>query len=148
MTRKFLWLGSLSVLLASFYFVATMQFVPKGAAQVAESFLTLLSDGNLEQAYDLTSQRGLAGSLVENSLAEFKAKLGTNFSGFKNTAQLQYVFPFQSQGNRLRRWLRGQEIEMPEITFDYTIGQVPYSLRLIYRGKGQWRVLYFGAHAG
>jgi hypothetical protein len=111
------------------------------ANRVAEKFVALLQSGDTQSAYELT----LKNSLVGTTQLEFKTISDRQLCG----SRLQRVgqFPLQTNGNRLRRWLKGAEIDMPEIQIEFE-GFCLFSVSLRHLGNGQWMVHNFQRHAG
>ena len=123
----------------------TVPAQPRQAIRTAEKFADCLKTQELPQAYQLTTQRGDVGK----SFTDFQKVVGQQWpEGTTGPVQRLAVWPFQSYGNRLRRWLRGQEVEMPELHVQFSVGGVPFEVRERYVGKGEWKVSYFQAHAG
>ena len=107
--------------------------------------MACLQARELSQAYLLTTQQGEVGK----SFADFQQVVHQQWpEGTAAPVQRLAVGPFQSYGNRLRRWFRGQKVEMPELHVGFSVGGVPFEVREKYVGKEEWKVSYFQAHAG
>ena len=81
---------------------------PSEPVHVAQAFVADLEVGEFAQAYALTMKNQYTGHTV-SELADISSH---------NLCQVQagrvlWMSPFQSNGNRLRRWLMGREVEMP-----------------------------------
>ena len=123
-----------------FYFWSKSEYHPNEAINVAQEFLHHLELQELPAAYALT---------VQNN--EYVGKTLTEFSSLSSKESCKSVlfkstFPFQSNGNRLRRWLAGKEVDMLEVSVEFECWY-PYRVTLR-RVDGGWKVFYFGAHAG
>lgn len=57
------------------------------------------------------------------------------------------TIPFQSHGNRLRRWVAGREVDAPQVRVEFE-GACLFGVTLRRIGPGQWRVTRFDSHAG
>jgi hypothetical protein len=66
---------------------------------------------------------------------------------FCSAKRLLYTSPPQTNGNRLRRWLRGVEVEMPEVNVEFE-GQCLLRVQLRRDASGQWKVARLTSHAG
>lgn len=118
---------------------------PGRALQTAEKFVELLKAQDLPGAYQLTTRRGGVGSNLE----EFQTVVRQQWPGGTSaTIRRLAVGPFQSYGNRLRRWLRSQQVEMPELYVEFSVGGVPFKVSERYTKDGEWKVSYFQTHAG
>lgn len=62
-------------------------------------------------------------------------------------ATVAYTLPFQSHGNRLRRWLADREVDEPQVRVEFE-GTCLFGVTLRRVGPGQWRVTRFDSHAG
>ena len=134
-----------AVMLGAGVFLRTVPARPGQAIRTAEKFVDCLRTQELLQAYQLTTQRGDVGK----SFADFQKVVRQQWpEGAAAPVQRLAVSPFQSYGNRLRRWLRRQEIEMPEVHVEFSVGGMPFEVRERYVGRGEWKVSYFQAHAG
>ena len=138
----------------SAWFWARSQHNPTAAIRVASNFVNSLHRGDLESAYELTVRTGDVGS----SFKEFSAIADREWFGHIRAMNIsdirtRAIFPFQSNGNRLRRRLSGRFVEMPVLTIDFLIESkdglrvVPFEVRCRYGDDGQWKVSYFQAHA-
>ena len=109
-------------------------------AGVARTFLELLRKGAFARAFELTSKNALVGRTV-GGLQQVSARQLCNASQVVATA------PLQTNGNRLRRWLRGDRVEIPELRVEFS-GQCLLSVVLHPTPDGRWQVFYFESHAG
>lgn len=118
---------------------------PGSAIKTAQSFVDGLRTHELQQAYQRTTQRGEVGS----SLAEFQAVVRRQWPATAPAyVRFEAVRPTQSYGNRLRRWLRGQEVDPPQLWLEFSVGGVPFTVRETRGHDGEWKVDYFESHAG
>ena len=122
------------------------QYVPPDAIASAERFLSLIKAGNFAEAYSLTTQDALPGRTLEQfeSNVHHRVALDTltptvKWRGVKGG--------FQTNGNRLRRWLAGRKIDPDSISLEFEAG-APVEVRLVSSPDGKWRVTYFQMHAG
>ncbi len=119
---------------------AKSEYTPTEAKQVAEEFLQRLEARQFSQAFELTVKQGYVGQTSD----ELQAISGREFC---RTDQLSYTFPFQSNGNRLRRWLYGKEVDMPQVVVEFT-GQCLLGVVVRKTESNTWRVFRFARHAG
>ncbi|MDG9924874.1 MULTISPECIES: hypothetical protein [unclassified Pseudomonas] len=115
------------------------------AAGVAREFLTLLQEGQLEQAYELTLKRQ---SLVGRDLADFQPFAARQLCSAEHLPLVGEPHPPQSNGNRLRRWLSGHEVEMPSVSLRFEKSSCLVTVELRRDGERRWRVFYFQSRAG
>jgi hypothetical protein len=108
--------------------------------KVAEEFLEHLKAGEFQKAHDLTVKSGYVG----NSAKELASVLKNHCI---NVRRFAYTFPFQSNGNRLRRWLSGREIEIPEVHVEIE-GSCLLGITVRHIGENEWKVSRFASHAG
>ncbi|MFZ2266822.1 MAG: hypothetical protein WAV95_04510 [Azonexus sp.] len=113
---------------------------PSAPIEVAQAFLAHLEARQVARAYELTTQSGPLGS----TLGQFET-LASRLP-YGNT-RLLGSHPFQTNGNRLRRWAAGREIEMPEVHVEFS-GQCLLRVTLRRTLGGQWRVSKLSSHAG
>jgi hypothetical protein len=113
---------------------------PQQAIDQAQTFVNLLQLNKLEDAYQLT----LKNELVGKTDADFATLVKQQMCGVnKHTT----TFPFQSNGNRMRRWIAGRPIEPSDITVEFT-GSCLFGVTLRYVAGGMWKVYFFQSHAG
>ena len=118
---------------------------PRSAIKTAQSFVAGLSAHELERAYQLTTRRGEVGG----SLAEFQAAVRQQWPATTvASVRFEAVHPFQSYGNRLRRWLRRREVDPPQLWLEFSVGGVPFTVCEIHGSDREWKVDYFESHAG
>ena len=116
--------------------------VPSAAMRVAQAFVDRLQAGKFAQAHELTVKNN---DYVGTTPAEFERIARRQFCG---AIHLVSTFPFQSNGNRLRRWLAGAEVEMPEVRVEFAEGACLFGVSVRHQGAGQWQVYSFASHAG
>ena len=118
---------------------------PGAAVQRAHHFVRFLQVGAWEQAYALTDQQTAVGK----TLGDFRRLVARQWPGTPPASvRLLSVRPFQSYGNRWRRWAAGREVEQTVLHLEFTVDGVPFEVRERYAGHGEWKVNYFQSHAG
>ena len=148
MKRRAALLLGLSLLLAAGaggYAWLKAPYAHSTAAGVAREFLTLLQEGQLEQAYELTLKRQ---SFVGRDLAEFQPFAARQLCSAEYLPLVGQPHPPQSNGNRLRRWLAGHEVEMPSVKLRFEKSPCLMTVELRRDEDGRWRVFYFQSRAG
>lgn len=80
--------------------------------EIAKSFLDLLQKGEFHRAHEMTLKNAYVGKTIVE-LKEVSSRQLCKIDGVVG------IFPLQTNGNRLRRWLRGSEVEMPEIHVEF-----------------------------
>ncbi len=113
---------------------------PAGAVQVAQAFIAHLQAGRFPEAFALTVQQGQVGRTPE-ALREVAGR------ELCRVDRLVSTFPFQSRGNRLRRWVMGREVEMPLVQVEFA-GACLLGVSVRRTAQGEWRVQRFAGHAG
>ena len=63
-------------------------------------------------------------------------------------ARLDYTLPFQSHGNRLRRWAAGRTLDEPQVRVEFVGSPCLFGITLRRTADGQWKVVGFASHAG
>ncbi|MGA2142133.1 MAG: sugar:proton symporter [Brevinematales bacterium] len=131
--------------LISFYTLKNIQYEPAKAISASRQFLNLMKSGKLGQAYSLTATNSGA------SLKRFQDKVyieWTRHGGREDfNAVLDQVFPKQSYGNRLVRYLTGRKIEPDWLYVNYHAGGIPFGIKLISDSNGNWKIVNFESHA-
>lgn len=114
---------------------------PSAAIEVSRAFLGHLEAHRLAQAFALTTQDGTLG----NSSEQFASRLPEH----RHCGMLAVIgtSPRQSNGNRLRRWIAGRQVEPPEVSIEFS-GKCIRRASLRRNADGQWRISNFGSHAG
>ena len=144
---KIIWVsaGVLASVLGASLYAWVVPAQPRPAIQTAESFVGFLKGRKLEQAYRLTTQKDEVG----RSLTAFQTIVDQQWPGVPTAPVKRLaVGPFQSHGNRWRRWMQGREVELPELRVEFSVGGVPFEVRERNAGHGEWKVSYFQSHAG
>ncbi|GKS77369.1 sugar:proton symporter [Acidovorax sp. SUPP950] len=131
---------ALLLMLGFFYLWAKSEHKPQEAIQVADGFLGLLEAKQFGQAFELTVKHGHVGANAEELQAISARELC-------KLDRLASTFPFQSNGNRLRRLALGTEIEMPQVQVEFT-GACLLGITLRRTAQDGWRVYRFARHAG
>jgi hypothetical protein len=135
-----------ALLLATAWAATRIQYVPREALSLSIDFVDLIRSGQIAKAHGLTTKDGGVG----RDLAAFTDKVhrewGDNVD--RGPAEVRHVRPFQSYGNRLRRWISGQSTDEAETSVDLSVGGLPFEVRVVRLMGGGWRVRYFQVHAG
>lgn len=131
---------ALVLVITGFFVWAKTEYGQPEAVSVAKTFLLRMQSGDLEGAFELTTKSGYVGRTPAD-LREF-AQRHTCLAG-----QFVRTFPSQTKGNRLRRLIRGQNIDMDEVDVEFE-GACLLSVRLRRTSDNDWRVYYFASHAG
>lgn len=130
----------LSVLSFCFVYWLKMPYNFLPQRQIAADLIACVNEEKFEEAFELTQKSIYTGK----TLGRFrdKARLEIRGSGY----QFAYAHPPQSNGNRLRRWLRGSEVEMRDVSMEF---RGPSLLRITVSnvGNNQWKVSYITSHA-
>ena len=109
-------------------------------SQVATDFLNLLKRGEFDRAHEMTLKNSYVGTTPKELKAVSARQLCT-------IVRIARTFPFQTNGNRLRRWVLGLDVEMSEVYIDFE-GQCLLGVSLHRNSHGQWKVFNFESHAG
>lgn len=117
------------------------EHVPGAAKRVAQEFVDRLQAAQFARAHQLTVRNN---GYVGTTPAEFE---GIARRQFCKVTRLAGTSPFQSNGNRLRRWLGAREVEMPEVRVEFE-GACLFGVSVRHVGAGQWLVYSFASHAG
>lgn len=124
---------------AGFYLWAKTEHYPNEAVDRAETFVTLVQAGQLEKARELA----LSNEYVGRTPEQFAALMPRQTCG---DVHVQWTSPPQTNGNRLRRWWRGVEVDMPTVRVELEgVCLIAVELRRI---EGQWKVFSMQRHAG
>jgi hypothetical protein len=115
------------------------QYVAQEQIELAERFVELLRSQRLAEAYELTMKTRMELPTKED-FAEFAPR--QICGAFK----LVEVFPFQSNGNRLRRRITGREVEIPELDIQY-MGECAFRVTIRRDAAQKLKVYKFGSHA-
>lgn len=119
---------------------AKAEHTPAAAMQVAQDFVNRLESQQFAQAFELTVKQGYVGQSPDALRAIASRE-------FCRVDHLAYTVPFQSNGNRLRRLLSGKEVDMPQVTVEFT-GQCLLSVVVHKTAGNTWQVFRFARHAG
>ncbi|MDD0842759.1 hypothetical protein [Pseudomonas sp. Gutcm_11s] len=134
---------ALLLVMAGGYAWLKAPYANEPARAVARDFLQLLQADRFEQAHALTlGADGLTGRNASELREMARRQLCT-----REALALVWLHPPQSNGNRLRRWLRNQELEVPSINVRFE-GACLISVELRRDGQGLWRVFNFQSTAG
>jgi hypothetical protein len=123
------------------WFYLYCQHPAKAQVQLAETFVEHVRQQHFEAAQNLLSSSHRVGK-------EYPQESFAAFAGRQVCAGLEVVevFPPQSRGNRVRRWLSGRDVEMPELQVQFR-GQCHVRVILRREAAGSWRVFNFFSHA-
>lgn len=113
---------------------------PMEAIAVAEQFLGHLQQGRYPEAWALTAQGGYTGATPQ-ALQAVAARHSCR------SGQVVSTSPVQTHGNRLRRALRGQRVDLDEVRVELE-GACLLGVRLRWLPERGWSVVYFASHAG
>ncbi len=113
---------------------------PVQAVQVAHTFVLHLEAQRYPQAYALA----VAGGGVGRSVEQFET-----FAKSQRCSATRIVstFPYQSNGNRLRRWWAGRSVDLDEVVVEFD-GACLLGVKVQRNASGAWRVVRFASHAG
>ncbi len=135
------------IFLISFYTLKNIQYVPVKAVSISRNFLNLMKAGQLEQAYSLTERNAIIGT----SFSQFQNKVykeWTRHGGRENCdVEIDRIFPKQSYGNRLSRYLNRKKVEPDWLYVNYHAGGMPFGIKLISDSNGNWEIVNFESHA-
>jgi hypothetical protein len=129
------------------YSLSRWRYIPAEPLAISRHFIDLVQAGNLHAAYLLTNR----GSYVGTSLATFEANIRHQmaidaFPTDRPVKRIESPRSPQTYGNRFRRWLLGRKLDQDQISFDYSIGGLPFEVRLAFH-EGKWQIVYFQLHA-
>jgi hypothetical protein len=108
--------------------------------EVSEQFVNLLRSGQYAIAYELTMKERMYGLGGEPFDTYANRQLCGSFVRSE-------VFPYQSNGNRLRRQLAGTQQNMEDVNIQYE-GTCFFRVTLRQDALGAWKVFKFGHHSG
>lgn len=118
-------------------------YEPRGATLVASTFMREIAQENWLRAQELTFRNEYTGRTVDE-LHQISARQ------ICGGVSLISWSPLQSNGNRLRRWLSGTELDQRRVWVEFyderSICMISVEVR---RTAGQqWKVFNFQSHAG
>ena len=113
---------------------------PQGAIAHAQKFVELVQLNKLSDAYQLTFKNEIVGKTDGDFAAAVKRQ-------FCPVTEQTTTFPFQSNGNYMRRWISGRTVEPREVTVEFT-GSCLFGVTLRYVEGDEWKVYFFQSHAG
>ncbi len=116
------------------------EYTPVEPIKLAQEFVDLIHTKQFAKAHQLTMKNSFVGTTPE-ALEEISQRQ------MCAVTRMVRAFPFQSNGNRLRRWASGAEVEMPEVNVEFDGGCL-LSVRVRRVGAGDWKIFYFATHAG
>ena len=131
--------GALALLIGA-WFWAKSTYYPNEAVDRAQAFITLLEADQLDKARELA----LVNEYVGRTPEEFATLMPRQLCRVDHVA---WTAPPQTNGNRLRRWWKGTEVEMPELDVEFE-GTCLLKVSLRRGDDGQWYVFNLQRHAG
>ena len=131
-------------LAAGLFIIGTWGWLEKQASardqiHLAETFVNFLRSQRVEEAYELTMKSRMDLPTKEDFAAFAPRQICGAF-------EFTEVFPLQTNGNRLRRWMSRQDIEMQEVNVQY-MGDCAFRVTLRRDAENKWKVFKFGSHA-
>jgi hypothetical protein len=136
-TRRW-WIGLLGIallLVAVAGLTLRAQHRPADAIDVAQAFARHVHEGDENRARQL----GADPEKIAGQVARLRAWACT-------PARLEGWFPFQSNGNRVRRWLGGQVLDESPTHVEF-VGRCAFRVSLTRSAAGPWRVVRVEVHA-
>ena len=116
------------------------EHTPGESIHVAQAFVGHLEAKRFAQAHELTTKNGYVGANAAELEAISKREMC-------RAAHVVGTSPPQSNGNRLRRWALGREVEVPEVSVEFE-GSCLLRVTVRRMNGSQWRVSRFARHAG
>jgi len=140
MARWVLLIVAALTLPAGAYLWAKAEYYPADVVDRAQAFITLLEAGQMDQAQAMAMSNEYMGRTPE----EFADRMWAQRC---RVDRVEWTSPPQTNGNRLRRWWRGVDIEMPEVAVEFE-GDCLLLVSMRRGADGQWRVFNIQRHAG
>lgn len=131
-----------SLVLAGFWLKSAYSFTQP--SQIAEKFVALLQKGDFQLAHEMT----LKNKQVGTSASELREISARQLCAKGAKLERVSISPLQTNGNRIRRWLSGIEVEMPEIRVEFENASCLFNVSLHHEVNGQWKVFSFQSHSG
>jgi hypothetical protein len=116
------------------------EHMPTEAIGVAQTFVADLQLGQFAQAHALSTKGRHVGANPRELEAISRRQLC-------KAERLVGTHPYQSNGNRLRRWLAGTGVDLPEVRVELE-GPSLLGVTVRHLQTGAWRVSEFNSHAG
>jgi len=126
-----------------FHVWAGSQYGQAEAVSVATAFMSRLRSADFNGAHAMTVKNAYVGASPEELRRLARREAPACWEG-----GLTSISPPQTNGNRLRRWLRGQAVELNELNAEFEKGTCLLSVRLRRVTGAEWKVFYFASHAG
>lgn len=117
------------------------QHRPAAAIATAQAFVRDVEQRDYTAAFGRT----LAGPATGTTPAELQANAQRQLCP---PARVDYTAPFQSHGNRLRRWASGRALDEPQVRVEFAGNPCLFGITLRRTAQGQWKVAGFASHAG
>ena len=116
------------------------EHTPRESIHAAQAFIGHLEAKRFAQAHELTTKNGYVGVNAAELEAISKREMC-------RAAHIVGTSPPQSNGNRLRRWALGREVDVPEVSVEFE-GACLLRVTVRRMSGGEWRVSRFASHAG
>ncbi|MES2610123.1 MAG: hypothetical protein V4679_07770 [Pseudomonadota bacterium] len=117
------------------------QHLPTEAIATAQAFVRDVEQRDHAAAFGRT----LAGPATGTTPLQLQANAQRQLCP---PARLDYTLPFQSHGNRLRRWAAGRTLDEPQVRVEFVGSPCLFGITLRRTADGQWKVVGFSSHAG
>lgn len=143
----------ISVIFAVLYSITKIQYYPRELILKSKQFIQLLYENDLQTAYQLTSKRG---SLRLRSPQLFKEAIERDVRRFIKAKRIKInyesSYPYQSYGNRIRRFFTGREIEEKQKNLHFHIyidsekddrPSIGFEVRWELQTDKSWKITYF-----
>lgn len=117
------------------------QHLPAESIATAQAFVRDVEQRDYAAAFGRT----LGGPATGTTPAELQANAQRQLCP---PAHVKYTEPFQSHGNRLRRWIAGRTLDGPQVRVEFTGSPCLFGVTLRRTAQGPWRVVGFASHAG
>ncbi len=141
------------------YSFAKIPYYPKGLIVKSEQFIHFLNKNDLKSAYELTTKKGNYYNFSSPQL--FKKVVNRQAYKFIKAKDISVIyrsnFPFQTYGNRIRRWFTGRELNPKQRNIDFLIhvdGKTNISSGILFEVRWElqvnknWQISFFQSHAG
>ena len=140
--RHFAYIVLLVIMSVGLIFWAKAAHVQSEPIRIAVEFITHLCAKNYQAALKLIAKNGYTVKTAQELAANSDARYA-----HCGPIKLIGTFPFQSNGNRLRRWFSGRAVEMEVVTIEFWTNCL-FGVTLHHGGRDQWKIFSFGCHAG
>lgn len=122
------------------YYYLKLPYTFPGQRDFADNFVKLVVNNQLAEAYKMTSRTRFTGLNYE----EFKERVEEELP--KSSYKIRYTDTKQTNGNRLRRLIKGRPVDPPRVSvaFEFPLLRVD----VCRMNDNQWKVCRFNTHAG